>query len=580
MRRRGSRLGARRCPTTAVPNSGVTKVTVKSTHLPVDKKQPPHIQMENDPIHPPHPASGPHLPEKDPTIMTTSTSTPTPRRTKFRRGSALAAIACTVGVSAGSAVLGAAPAQALSSFAGCSFNVAKVDGVTGLPLAGASFKVATADGSAKLLTPAQALQVSTQFAALVAPYQALVDADNSGVGVSSYGYLKDDANGATPAQKVFDVQASIDILAARDAETQAHPIPSSAAAGFDTSAVMAFDQAIHIQLAAERAYVAGGGSAPVSTIAPAPAADRVNYPKPALEAAIARSRMIIVQQALPAPIAAQLAAIKAPFEVTSLTGPTQANGILGIEPAILAGGSGDPATVAVDSGPTVGGTTVPITITETVAPQGFALDTSPQTLPVGFDSCAPLSAAPPAPGSPAWTVTKAHVGNGFVVTATLRDAVAAVVVPPVVTPPVTTPPVTTPPVIPPVVVPPVVTPPVTTPPVIPPVVTTPPVVVVPPVVTTPPVVVPVVPVVPAPVVTPAPVVVPVIPAPGVAIAVPVAPAPASAPSTTRVAPPRGVDAGMAPAADSSSSSGQRLRVALLGLTGLAGAGGLFARRRS
>jgi len=516
--------------------------------------------------------------------MTTSTSTPS--RTKIRRGSALAAIACTVGVSAGSAVLGAAPAQALSSFAGCSFNVVKVDGVTGLPLAGASFKVATADGSAKLLTPAQALQVSNQFAVLVAPpYQALVDADNSGVGVSSYGYLKDDANGATPAQKVFDVQSSIDILAARDAETQAHPIPSSAAAGFDTSAVMAFDQAIHIQLAAERAYVAAGGTAPVSTITPAPAADRVNYPKPALEAAIARSRMIIVQQALPAPIAAQLAKIKAPFEVASLTGPTQANGILGIEPAILAGGSGDPATVAVDSGPTVGGTTVPITITETVAPQGFALDTSPQTLPVGFDSCAPLSAAPPAPGSPAWTVTKAQVDNGFVVTATLRDAVAAVVVPPVVIPPVTTPPVvppvvTTPPVIPPVTTPPVVPPVVTTPPVVPPVVTTPPVIppvttppVVPPVVTTPPAVTPVTPV---PVVTP-PVAVPVTPAPGVAITAPVTPAPQVA-RVARVAPPRGVDAGLA-AADSSTGSGQRVLGALLGLSGLAVAGGLFARRR-
>ncbi len=510
--------------------------------------------------------------------MTTSTSTPTPRRTKIRRGSALAAIACTVGVSAGSAVLGAAPAQALSSFAGCSFNVAKVDGVTGLPLAGTSFRVATQDGSAKLLSPAQALQVSTQFAALVAPYQALVDADNSGVGVSSYGYLKDDANGATPAQKVFDVQASIDILAARDAETQAHPIPSSAAAGFDTSAVMAFDQAVRIQLAAERAYVAAGGTAPVSTIAPAPAADRVNYPKPALEAAIARSRMIIVQQALPAPIAAQLAAIKAPFEVASLTGPTQANGVLGIEPAILAGGSGDPATVAVDSGPTVGGTTVPITITETVAPQGFALDTSPQTLPVGFDSCAPLSAAPPAPGSPAWTVTKAQVDNGFVVTATLRDAVAAVVVPPVVVPPVTTPPVvppvvTTPPVIPPVVTPPVVTPPVA---------------VVPPVVTTPPVVTPVV---PAPVVTPAPapVVVPVIPAPVVTpapapVAIAVIPAPvvtpAPAPQVARVAPPRGVDAGLAPASsDTSTGTGQRILGGILGLTGLAAAGGILARRR-
>jgi len=543
----------------------------------------------------------------------TSTSTPTPTRSPVRRGTALA-VATLIAAGTGSAVLGAAPAQALSSFSGCTFQVAKVDGVTGLPLAGASFKVATADGSAKLLTPAQALQVSNQFAVLVAPYQALVDADNSGVGVSSYGYLKDDANGATPAQKVFDVQSSIDILAARDAETQAHPIPSSAAAGFDTSAVMAFDQAIRIQLAAERAYVAAGGTAPVSTITPAPAADRVNFPKPALEAAIARSRMIIVQQNLPAPIAAQLAAIKAPFEVASLTGPTQANGTLGIEPAILAGGSSDPATVAVDSGPTVGGTTVPITITETVAPQGFALDTSPQTLPVGFDSCAPLSAAPPAPGSPAWTVTKAQVGDGFVVTATLRDAIAAVVVPPVVTPPVTTPPVippvvTTPPVIPPVVTtPPVIPPVVTTPPVIPPVVTTPPVI--PPVVTTPPVIPPVVtpvvpapvvtPVVPAPVVTPpvvvvppvvttpapvvtpvipAPVAVPVIPAPvvtpapGVAIAVPVAPAP----QVARVALPRGVDAGLA--AESSSGSGQRILGALLGLTGLTAAGGLIARRR-
>jgi len=85
-------------------------------------------------------------------------------------------------------------------------------------------------------------------------------------------------------------------------------------------------------------------------------------------------------------------------------------------------------------------------------------------------------------------------------------------------------------------------------------------------------------------VAPAPVVVPVIPAPvvtpapGVAIAVPVTPAP----QVARVAPPRGVDAGWAPAADQSSGTGQRALGGILGLTGLAGlvtAGGLIARRR-
>jgi len=308
---------------------------------------------------------------------------------------------------------------------------------------------------------------------------------------------------------------------------------------------------------------------PISSIAPPPAADLLGHPSPSLNAAIARSLQVVAQENLPAPLAQQLASIKAPFEVSSVTSATQPNGILTLAPtrAFSPGVAG--ATIIVDSGPAVGGTAVPLIITETGPPPGgFALDTRPQTIPVGFDSCAPLTAAPPAPGSPMWTVTKTSGALGLVETATLRDALAAVVVPPVTTPPVT-PPVTTPPVVPPVTTPPV-TPPVTTPPVVPPVVTTPPVVT---------------PVIPAPVVTPAPVIpAPVVtpaPAPaGVAIAVPVAPAPSV--TSQHFAPPRGVDAGLAPAADQSSGTGQRALGALLGLTGLtglAGAGGLIARRR-
>jgi len=316
----------------------------------------------------------------------------------------------------------------------------------------------------------------------------------------------------------------------------------------------------------------------VSTIAPAPAVDLANHPDAALTAAVARSRDILSQIGLPAGIAAQLAALKAPVEVPSLVVTAPGGGsIAGISPGVLAGITGGqpdatasapgPLTVAsVDSGPANSGTGVPLTITETVAPQGFQLDTRPQSITVGFDSC--LDPAPTA-GSPAWTVTTATVGSGRVQTVTLRDAAAAVVTPPVVTtPPVVPPVVTTPPVIPPVVTtPPVIPPVVTTPPVIPPVVTTPPVV--PPVVTTPPVVTP--PVVTPPVVTPAP-------APtGVAIAVPVTPAP----QVARVAPPRGVDAGLAPAADTSASSstGQRVLGGILALAGLTAAGGLLARRR-
>jgi len=473
-------------------------------------------------------------------MTSTSTSTPTPtRRSPVRRGTALAAVTTMLTIGAGSAVLGAPAAQARSQFSGCTYSVAKQD-PAGHPLPGASFQVATADGARKLITPAQAGQVGVQYQALVAPYQALVNADNTGVGVSSYGFLRDDANGATPAQKVFDVQASIDVLAAYDAAAQANPIPSSAAAGFDTSAISAFMRDIHTQLAAERRYAAAGGTAPVSTITPAPGADRRNFPNLNLEAAIARSRMILVQQALPAPIAAQLAALSAPFEVASVKLPTRADGTIGIVTADTTGPA-DPsvtAVIEVDSGPTVGGVTVPLTITETVAPQGFALDTTPQSLPVGFDAC--LATTPPA-GSPMWTVTNvAPAGrDGRVVTVTLRDALAAVVVPPVTTPPVTTPPVVTPP---------VVTPPVT-----------PPVAVVPPVV---------------PVVTPAP----VTPAPaGVAIAVPVAPAPQA---VARFAPPRGVDAGLAPAADATSTGqGQRVFGGLLAASGLTAAGSLLVRRR-
>jgi len=648
------------------------------------------------------------------------TSTSTPRRTKIRRGSALGAIACTVAVSAGSAVLGAAPAQALGLTTGCQVQIAKVDAATGLPLAGASFKVATADGSAKLLTPAQVAQINAKFAQLVAPFAAFNAAITAEGPLSptAFPFLRD-AGGNVPSVTLADVRASLAILTPFAISPT---IPSSAAAGFDTSAGVAFQAAIRAQVAAEQAFLAANGQVqdpgtglgappasnpsptgaptitnptgtgarnpqnaievgtnftlnlttrpggmltlpagvdfvsatngavfdpvtrtitnvtggasvltlrgtqpgsvtlqasdvslpggpvpagtfqsgtltlafmtPVSAIAPPPAAlvfttspTGMVTGDPALLAFGDRTFQLVDQVNLPVPIAAQLAAFKSAVEVPSLTEPTQANGTLGITPVAAVGAATDPSTIAVDSGPALGSTStvgvVPVVITETVAPQGFALNTSPQTLPVGFSAC--LSPAPtPAPGSPAWTITTGTTadGRGTVVTATLRDAVAAVVVPPVVTPPVTTPPVTTPPVIPPVVTTPPVIPPVTTPPVV-----VPPVAVVPPVVT-PVIPAPVVtPVVPAPVVTPAPVAVPVIPAapvvtpaPGVAIAVPVTPAP----QVARTSPPRGVDAGLAPAADTSSGSGQRVLGALLGLTGLAGltvAGGLFARRR-
>jgi len=677
----------------------------------------------------------------------TTTSTPTPSRTKIRRGTALAAIACTVGVSAGSAVLGAAPAQALGLNSGCQVQIAKVDAATGLPLAGATFKVATADGSASLLTPAQLAQINAQFAQLVAPFAAFNAAITAQGPLSptAFPFLRD-AGGAVPSTTIADVRASLAILTPF---ASAPSIPASASVGLDTSAGIAFQNATREEVAAEQAFLAAnagvqdlgptnglgtapatnpsptgaptitnptgtgarnpqhaievgtnftldlntrpggmltlpagvdfvsatngalfdpvtrtitnvtGGMAvltlrgtqpgsvtlqasdvslpggpvpagtfrsgpltlafqtPVSAIAPPPAALAFTTsptgqitPAPGLGAFSDRSLQIVAQVNLPAgPLAAQLAAFKAAVEVPSLTEPTQANGLLNITPAAAVGAATDPSAIVVDSGPALGSTStvgvVPVVITEVTPPAGFALDTSAgQSIPVGFSACL-APATPPAPGSPAWTITTGPTadGRGTVTTATLRDVLAAVVVPPVVTPPVTTPPVvppvvTTPPVIPPVVVPPVVTPPVTTPPVIPPVVTTPPVVVVPPVVTTPPVVTPapvvvpvipapvvttppvVTPVVPAPVVTPAPVVVPVIPVPvvtpapaPVAIAVPVTPAP----SVARVAPPRGVDAGLA--VDQSSGTGQRVLGVLLGLTGLTVAGGLLARRR-
>jgi len=347
---------------------------------------------------------------------------------------------------------------------------------------------------------------------------------------------------------------------------------------------------------------------PVSAIAPPPAAlvfttgpNGLVTGDPALGAFGDRSLQIVAMTNLPAPLGSQLMTLKQAVEVPSLTEPTQASGILSITPAAAVGAATDPSAIVVDSGPALGSTStvgvVPVIITEVTPPTGFALDTSAgQSIPVGFSACL-APATTPAPGSPAWTITTGSTadGRGTVTTATLRDVLAAVVVPPVTTPPVT-PPVTTPPVVPPVTTPPPVVPPVTTPPVTPPV-TTPPVT---PPVTTPPVVPPVVtPVIPAPVVTPvipAPVVTPVVPAPvvtpapiipapvvtptpapGVAIAVPVTPAPAPAPSTTRVTPPRGIDAGLA--ADQSSGTGQRLLGGLLGLTGLAAAGGLLARRR-
>ncbi len=654
----------------------------------------------------------------------TTTSTPTPSRTKIRRGTALAAIACTVGVSAGSAVLGAAPAQALGLNSGCQVQIAKVDAATGLPLAGATFKVATADGSASLLTPAQLAQINAQFAQLVAPFAAFNAAITAQGPLSptAFPFLRD-AGGAVPSTTIADVRASLAILTPF---ASAPSIPTSASVGLDTSAGIAFQNATREEVAAEQAFLAAnagvqdlgptnglgtapatnpsptgaptitnptgtgarnpqhaievgtnftldlntrpggmltlpagvdfvsatngalfdpvtrtitnvtGGMAvltlrgtqpgsvtlqasdvslpggpvpagtfrsgpltlafqtPVSAIAPPPAALAFTTsptgqitPAPGLGAFSDRSLQIVAQVNLPAgPLAAQLAAFKAAVEVPSLTEPTQANGLLNITPAAAVGAATDPSAIVVDSGPALGSTStvgvVPVVITEVTAPTGFTLDTSVQSLPVGFSACL-APATTPAPGSPAWTITTGTTadGRGTVTTATLRDAVAAVVVPPVTTPPVTTPPVippvvTTPPV---VVVPPVVT----TPPVVTPVVPAPVVVpVIPaPVVTTPPVVTPVV---PTPVVTPAPVVVPVIPAPvvtpapaPVAIAVPVTPAPQVA-RVARVAPPRGVDAGLA-AADSSSGSGQRVLGGILGLTGLAGAGGLFARRR-
>lgn len=344
---------------------------------------------------------------------------------------------------------------------------------------------------------------------------------------------------------------------------------------------------------------------PVSAIAPPPAAmaftrapSGLVSADPALLAFGDRTFQIVAQVNLPAPLAAQLAAFKQAVEVASLTEPTSATGTLAVTPIAAVGAATDPAAIVVDSGPALGTSAdgvVPVVITEATAPAGFALDTSAgQNIPVGFSACL-APATPPAPGSPAWVITTGTTpdGRGTLTTATLRDVAAAVAVPPVVVPPVTTPPV-----VPPVVVPPVVTPPVTTPPVVPPVATTPPVVppvttppVIPPVVTTPPVVIPPVAVVPpvvtTPPVAPAPVVVPVIPAPvvtpapaPVAIAVPVAPAPVTpAPQVARVAPPRGVDAGLAPAADRSSGTGQRVLGGILGLTGLTAAGGMLARRR-
>jgi len=632
--------------------------------------------------------------------MTTSTRTPTYR---VRRGSALA-IATLIAAGTGTTALLTAPtASAAAQFTGCNFQIAKQD-AAGNPLSGAGFRVSTADGSAKLLTPADSVAVGQKYAALVAPYA--VAASGPGLNTGQNFVFSRDAGGAIPSMTLAGVRASLATLLPYDQAAQANPIPSSAAAGFDTAPLAAFAAAVHVQVQAEQAFLAANGGvqdltlnpavlpagtagtgfanlfyglgpppasnppgvapqvlnpvfgapgagrdtrlahetgvpfvvqlssnagttltlptglnfistsagtydaatrtvtapagtanvavvgtqpgnpvlqavsgasrsgqltlavqSPVSTIAPAPAVDLANHPSAALDAAVARSRDILSQIGLPAGLAAQLAALKAPVEVPSLvvTAPG-GGGIAGISPGVLAGITGGtpnatasapgPLTVlAVDSGPANSGVGIPLTIAETIAPQGgFQLDTRPQSLTVGFNSC--LDPAP-APGSPAWTVTTATVGSGRVQTVTLHDAAAAVVVPPVVTTPPVIPPVTTPPVVPPVVTPPVAPPVVTTPPVVPPVV-------VPPVAVVPPLVTPV-----------APVAVPV-PAP-VAIAVPVAPAPA--PQVARFAPPSGVDAGLAPASDSSTGSGQRVLGALLGLTGLAGAGGLIARRR-
>jgi len=322
---------------------------------------------------------------------------------------------------------------------------------------------------------------------------------------------------------------------------------------------------------------------PVSAITPPPAALAFTTgptgqitPSPGLGAFSDRSLQITAMTNLPGPIQAQLSAFRAAVEVPSLTEPTHANGILNITPVAAVGAATDPSAVVVDSGPALGSTStvgvVPVVVTEVKPPAGFTLDSSVQALPVGFSACL-APATTPAPGSPAWVITTGTSadGRGTVTTATLRDAVAAVV-----TPPVTTPPVTTPPVIPPVVVPPVVTPPVTTPPVIPPVVTTPPVVVpvIPPVVTTP-VVTPPVAVVPAPApVIPAPVAPAPVIAPPAATAVPI-----TAPAPQHYVVPRGVDAGLAAADTSSSTNTDGILGAVLAALGLTMAGGLLIRRR-
>ncbi len=198
----------------------------------------------------------------------TSTSTSTPR-TKIRRGSALAAIACTVGVSAGSAVLGAAPAQALGLFSGCQVQIAKVDAVTGLPLAGATFKVATADGSAKILTPAQVAQINSQFTQLVAPFAAFNAAITAEGPLSptAFPFLRD-AGGAVPSTTIADVRASLAILTPF---ANAPSIPSSATAGFDTSAAVTFQNAVRAQVAAEQAFLAANAGVQNPGTGPAPA---------------------------------------------------------------------------------------------------------------------------------------------------------------------------------------------------------------------------------------------------------------------------------------------------------------------
>ncbi len=497
----------------------------------------------------------------------TSTSTPT-HRTRIRRGSALAAIACTVGVSAGGALLTAPSASARGVFSGCRTEIAKVDAATGAPLVGASFQIRTADGSAKLLTPTQAASINAQFAQLVRPFAALVAASSSGVGVSSYAFRSDTGPNVTAAQRVADVNISIAQLTPFATSPD---FPSPAAAGFDTSGAVTFQNAIRDQLAREQAYVAAGGTAPISTITPPPAADLLQGLPPSLNSADLRSRQLVAQVNLTPKLQMQLDALKSAVETSTLTAATQATGILGLSPAIVADPANDPATVSVDSGPavdqgpTVGG--VGVVVTETVAPNGFQLDTRPQSLQVGFGACLP-PATPPAPGSPMWTITTAADGVGRVQTATLRDvALAAVVVPPVVVPPVVTPPVVTPPVTPIPVAPPVVTPA----PVVPPVA--------------------VVPVIPAPVAVaapvapapaPVPVGVPVAPAPTpVAVAVPITPAPQA---VARFAPPVAIDAGLAPmpgADATSTSTGQTFLGGLLAAFGLTAAGGVLiaARRR-